>query len=383
MRMKIGIYGGTFNPIHCSHLETAKNVTEELCLDRLYLMIAADPPHKEVAGHVSARKRLKMAEMATRQEDRIIPSDMEIRRGGKSYTALTLQDFQRFNPGAELFLVVGSDMLKDLPNWFHVEEVLRLATVVSVPRIGFEQDDESHAERLRKEYHARVIRLRKQVRGISSTEIRERLFAGRPVSGLVAPEVEKYIYESGIYFPDSIRQMQRKCRESLNPRRYVHVASVMRRAAELAEKYDVDREKARIAALLHDCAKCMDKQTLFRLSGEEQFNPNVLHAFAGAIIAEKVYGVTDPDVLEAIRLHCTGDENMSRLSMLIYLADMTEQNRSFPAVSEIRAACDISLEKGMLTALRYTMGYLERMHYDIHPATIRALEFFEKKEEAH
>ena len=114
--MRIGILGGTFNPIHTAHVQMARIARDEAALDQVLLIVSADPPHKRVDGEVPASERYRLTQLALVGEERIVPSDLEILRGGKSYMLLTLQELNERYPGAELSLIVGSDMLSDLPN---------------------------------------------------------------------------------------------------------------------------------------------------------------------------------------------------------------------------------------------------------------------------
>ena len=189
--MRIGILGGTFNPIHNAHVQMARIARDEASLDRVLLMVAADPPHKQVDGAVPAIERYRLTKIALAGEERIVPSDLEIRRGGKSYTLLTLQQLRKENPGAELFLILGSDMLADLPNWYHPEEVLLLAGVLCVPRIGRNENDGKTAAMLKERYGARITMLSAKADMISSTEIRRRLLEGLPTEGWMPEAVEQ------------------------------------------------------------------------------------------------------------------------------------------------------------------------------------------------
>ena len=382
--MRIGIFGGTFNPIHQAHMETAIGAKNVLHLDRVLLMVAADPPHKRVAGAVSAEERYRMAKLAADGVDGVEACNLELRRSGKSYTVNTLQQLHEHLPEtAELFLIVGSDMLQDIPTWYCPDELLSLAAIAAVPREGYEQDDAAALENLKGKFpHANARILPLDPPKLSSTEVRDRLFRGLPVSGLLPAAVEDAVYETGIYFPDEIRKMQEKCRNALNiknNKRYLHTMAVVRRAAELAAIHGIDPEKARIAALLHDCAKCMDKALLEKLTEEHLGILPVLHAYAGARIAEREYGVTDSEILEAIRLHSTGDAEMRPLTMLIYLADLTEHTRTIPDLAALRNAADADLHIGMLTALHHTLQYLHSQGEAVHPATRRAMEWLEAK----
>ena len=334
--MRIGLLGGTFNPIHRAHVQMAEIARDEAELDRVLLMVAADPPHKRVDEDVPARVRYRLAQIAVEGLERIEASDQEMRRGGKSYTLFTLQELTAQYPDAEIFLIIGSDTLSDLPNWYHPEEVLRLAGVLCVPRVGIDQNDAATAQMLKERCGARVRLLSAKADVISSTEIRKRLLSGLPVEDMLLPAVAQAVYESGAYFSPEIRRMQEQCRAALSRERYSHVCGTMRAAAQLSVLWQQDAEKAQIAALLHDCAKCLHPLKQEVLSGDETGIAPVYHAFAGAVLAKTEYGITDETILRAIRLHTTGDWGMTDFDALVYVADLIEPTRDFSGVEEYR-----------------------------------------------
>ena len=377
--MRVGILGGTFNPIHSAHVQMARIARDEASLERVLLMVAADPPHKQVDGAVPAEERYRLTQIALLQEERIVPSDLEIRRGGKSYTLFTLQQLHAENPGAELFLIVGSDMLADLPNWYHPEEVLSLAGVLCVPRIGRNKNDDETAQMLMGRYGARVTMLSAKADMISSTEIRRRLLEGLPTEGWMPEAVEQAVYEGGEYFPPDVRALQQKCRAALNEQRYRHVCGTMRAAADLAALWRQDEKRARTAALLHDCAKCLDPVTQEVLSGDESGIRAVQHAFAGAVLAKTEYGVTDETILRAIRLHTTGDWGMSTFDALVYAADLIEPTRTFPGVEEYRSRLTADADAFLAFALDSEAERLTRKGRGMHPATARARAYYHEK----
>lgn len=155
--MRIGVLGGTFNPIHCAHIRTALAAKSALSLDRVLLMVAADPPHKQVAGAVPAQVRLHMTALAAEEYQGLEASALELHRAGKSYTADTLLSLHKQYPEDELFLLVGSDMLRDLPNWYRPDCICRLAVIAVVPRGGCDAEDADRAQLLMKEFGARVV----------------------------------------------------------------------------------------------------------------------------------------------------------------------------------------------------------------------------------
>lgn len=373
---RIGILGGTFNPIHNAHVQMAKIARDEAHLDRVLIMVAADPPHKSVAGSVPAEERLGLARLAVEEEARVEVSDLEIRRGGKSYTLLTLQQLKAEIPDAELFLILGSDMLGDLPNWYHPEEVLRLSSVLCVPRTGIEENDAETAAALARRYGAVITLLQGRADRIASTEIRDRMAAGLPTEGLMPEAVAQACYESGAYFRPEIRSLQRKLRAALTKKRYRHVCATMRAAAELAANWGQDAKRAQLAALLHDCAKCLPARTQEVFSGDESGIWRVHHAFAGAVVARTEYGVTDETILRAIRLHTTGDEGMTAFDAVIYAADIVEPTRAFSCVEEYREAAKQGPEPFMSFALERTICVIGEQGWPVHPATQRAAEYY-------
>ena len=377
--MRIGLLGGTFNPIHRAHVQMARIARDEAALDRVLLMVAADPPHKAVDEDVPAIVRFHLVQTALSGEERIEASDLEILRGGKSYTLLTLQELSKQYPEAQISIIIGSDTLSDLPNWYHPEEVLAMADVLCVPRVGIEQDDEKTARMLEERYGARVRLLSAKADVISSTEIRKRLLAGLPTEGLLPEPSEQAVYECGAYFPQAVRALLEMNRAALSPKRFSHVCGTMRAAARLAALWRQDAGKAQIAALLHDCAKCLDPLTQEVLSGDETGISPVYHAFAGAVLAKMEYGITDEAILRAIRLHTTGDWGMTDFDALIYAADLIEPMRTFPGVEEYRSRVTEDIDGFMRYALRRVAELVEKKSKRAHPASARAIAWYEEK----
>ena len=115
--MEIGLFGGSFNPIHNGHIDMARRVKEQFGLSRVLFMVAKDPPHKELLGNVPAEARLRMAEAALCGEEGLFASGMELERPGKSYTVDTVRALLAEMPDAKISLIVGEDMLQNLPSW--------------------------------------------------------------------------------------------------------------------------------------------------------------------------------------------------------------------------------------------------------------------------
>lgn len=189
---RIGVFGGTFDPPHVGHLVTAVNVRHALGLDVVLLVVANDPWQKSGERDVSpAADRLAMVTAAVGDVEGLEASDIELCRGGTSYTADTLAELRRAEPDAELFLVLGTDAAAGLPTWERVDEVRRDATVVVVTRPGAE-----HGEPPAGWSWISVETPRLEV---SSTDLRQRVVDGRPLDYLLTPPVIECIEARGLY----------------------------------------------------------------------------------------------------------------------------------------------------------------------------------------
>jgi nicotinate-nucleotide adenylyltransferase len=205
--VRIGVYGGTFDPPHRGHLAVACAARDRLALDRVELVPSHVPPHRRPTV-ASALDRLAMVALATAAERRLVASPREIRRGGVSYTVETLRELRAEAPSAELVLVLGADAYDDLPNWSRAEEIMRSAHLAVLPRpgsLGVAAARASDEPRLRAAGEApsagelAVYRVEMEPLPISSREIRRRIGAGEPVEGLVTPAVLGYIGRRGLY----------------------------------------------------------------------------------------------------------------------------------------------------------------------------------------
>lgn len=197
---RIGIYGGTFAPIHIGHVNAAKAFMDQMQLDYLFVIPAAIPPHKQIDGSDDPIHRLRMCELAFEGESGVIVSDMEIERGGVSYTVDTLRELSR--PNRRLFFLCGTDMVLTLDKWREPEEIFRLCYPTYVRR---ENDKLLENQIIEKnafyynKYGKIVRRIMTDSIELSSTEIRERVARGGDISKLVPPKVEEYIKEHGLY----------------------------------------------------------------------------------------------------------------------------------------------------------------------------------------
>lgn len=198
----IGVFGGSFDPVHLGHLVIAQDAAERLELSEVVFIPAAIPPHKQHLQQVDAEHRLNMLNLAVESDVRFSVSDLELQRGGVSYTIDTVRELNSIYPDARIVLIVGSDTLVDLHNWYKVDELLGLCEVATFLRPG-ESDLRQIAKKvaLGELHKQRLLEnlIDTHLIEISSSEIRMRIAEGLGIRYLVPPEVEMYIYEHGLY----------------------------------------------------------------------------------------------------------------------------------------------------------------------------------------
>jgi nicotinate-nucleotide adenylyltransferase len=188
---KIGLYGGSFNPIHLGHLLVAQAAREELALDQLFFIPAAQSPFKPDAILAPPQERLRLLRLALAGHPECAIDHQEIQRGGISYSILTVRDYARRHPGASLYYLIGADHAPQLPKWRDAEELAQYAQFVVIPRPG------TPVQPLPNPFHGRQLRgfpLR-----VSSSEIRERVRLGLPIELLVGATVAEAIHKNRLY----------------------------------------------------------------------------------------------------------------------------------------------------------------------------------------
>lgn len=360
--MRIGILGGSFNPPHNGHIYIAREVRRRFSLDRVLFMVAGDPPHKSIAFGVDAKERLELTRAALAGEEGLIACDDEIRRGGVSYMADTLMGL--YNGVDELYLIVGADMLKTLHQWSRPETIFALAGIMAVGRPDNAGDYEA-ARELRRRYGARIRMADFCGPDISSTEIRRRVNMAKGIAKLVPYGVMERIYAGLLYQSEDILSYERRLAEYTKPKRLAHSIGTMGYAVELAAIWGADGKKARIAGLLHDCAKLGDEDALrlakeygYTPNAEEQRAPGLLHGPLGAIRVQREFGIDDADVINAIGCHVFGRMNMTKLDKILYVADKAEYTRAYNGVDRLRERAESDLDGAVLMTMDNTIGNL-------------------------
>ncbi len=376
--MRIGIFGGSFDPIHNEHISLAKQAIDDLGLDKLLVIPAANPPHKPWRKLTSDEQRLELCRLAFASEEKIFVSDYEILSGGTSYTYLTLRHFKGLYPEAEFYLLVGTDMLRNFPYWKNPEEILGNCTLAVCARA----EDEDWATREQADFYGRFgknfIVLSYEGKDVSSTQIRVLAGAGFDISPYTAENCAEYIRANGLY-------KVKGGAEALalqKPGRQAHTLRVAKLAAERAAGLPILEKKAVQACLLHDCAKnlSMDDPLLKGFVAPNDCPPAVMHQYAGEYVARTALGVTDEEVLSAVACHTSGKENMSLLDKLVFLADLVEEGRSYAGVERLRRLFWEDIDKCLLQSLKETVEYLEASGQPVYQKTVAALQYCEKEQ---
>ena len=389
--MRIGVYGGTFNPIHRGHLTAARAAADALGLEKVLLIPDNLPPHKALpAGSATGEDRLEMCRLTAGEVPGMEVLDLELRRSGPSYTSDTLAELHAQYPDDELWLLVGSDMFLSLQEWHEPERILSLAGIAAFHRTRGDETERFAQQKANLEqiYGARVALLENpDVVEISSTELRVQLAQGRGRSFLTEA-VCGYVLRRGLYgthadlkhlTPEELRPI---ALSFLKPKRMPHVLGTEHEAAVLARRYGADVTSARIAALLHDCTKKLSMEEQLALCEQygialdelERKNLKLLHAKTGAAIARDLFGVSD-EIYWAIYRHTTGKADMTKLEKVIYLADYIEPSRDFPGVEKLRRAVHADLEHGLLMALEDSIEEMRQRGNPVHPNTVEARDY--------
>ena len=201
MHKKIGILGGTFNPVHTGHLLMAQTVRETCGLDRVLLMPCHTPPHKVCETLAPVADRLAMVRLAVADDPGLDVCTLETERGGVSYAVDTLAAFRAQNPACDPHFIIGMDSLRELHLWHRVEELLRICAFIVVERPGIDRPVFPDELRLPAPWPERLLAsvVRGRLCEVSSREIRMRVAENRPIRYLVMPAVEQYILRRGLY----------------------------------------------------------------------------------------------------------------------------------------------------------------------------------------
>ncbi len=398
--MRVGVLGGTFDPIHKGHLEMAKQALLRLNLDEVWIMPAGNPPHKsnfEISGRIL---RFEMCEVACKDESniKVIRSEFYALRSEPNYTYLSMEKFQKDYPGYEFYFLMGQDSIDYFDQWVEPQRILNACKIGVFLR---SESDASTKERclqkiesLNSLFSGEIIPIFYCPTAISSTEIRRMIENGvtdEELSQYVTKDVLSYIRGKGLYEAQKyfdVKEIKKHLEEKLKPSRYMHTLGVADTAASLAFHYHYNDKKAYMAGLLHDCAKYMSNEELLiycdsnglEITAGEKMAPHLLHSKAGAYMAKEAYHIEDEDVLHAILVHTTGCPNMSLLDKIIFVSDYIEPNRDkAKRLTEIRQMSFLNLDFAILMILEDTMDYILGNNQYLDATTKETYEYYVKE----
>ncbi len=383
---KIGILGGTFNPVHIGHIGAAKLAAQRLGLSKLIFIPNFTPPHKELPEETaSPEMRLEMLRLAVGDNREAEVSDIEIRRGGVSYTADTIELLKEQYPGAEFWLLLGNDMLSSFERWHRFEWLCENVSLCALSRYEAGEKLKEAAARLTKEHGIRIEFARNETTEISSTDIREML-KKRDGRRFLPPGVYDYLVKNRLYgVKPEFDWLREKAIEMLEPKRVSHVMGCESEAVALAKRWNVGEDDARCAAILHDITKKLDLNEQLIICGKygimtdavEMREVKLLHSKTGAALAGDIFGMSE-EVCDAIKWHTTGKADMSLLEKVIYLADYIEPGRRFDGVEALRELSYRDLDAAMLLGLEMSAAEIRERGKAVHHNTLSAIEYLKR-----
>ncbi|MDR1299859.1 MAG: nicotinate (nicotinamide) nucleotide adenylyltransferase [Oscillospiraceae bacterium] len=378
------MYGGSFNPPHIGHAAFAAAAYGRLKLDRLYIVPAGNPPHKELPeGSPDGETRVELAKLAFGGVPRAEISDFETGRECASYTADTVRRYSEMYPTAAMYLITGADMFVTLPEWKDSGAILREV----IPAVGSRGSGDARiiretADSLRRQYGVISEIIAFEPIEISSSYLRRALADGGGREYLDERVYARIIKDRLYGARPDLEWLRERAYGMLDEARVPHVAGCEGEAAKLARRWGADARSAREAAILHDITKRLDTAGQAQLCERygitaddiETDNPRMLHAKTGAAVARDVFGARD-DVYGAIMWHTTGREDMSLLEKVIYIADYIEPTRDFENVDRLRELAYIDLDAAVAYGLELSVADLASRGMTPHPHSLGALQF--------
>lgn len=380
--MKIGIFGGTFNPPHKGHIFTAQKIVENGLADKVLFMVTATPPHKAYVG-TSQEHRFNMTKAALDGE-RLIACDFEIKKGGKSYSYETLCEMKKQNPHDEIKFIMGADMFMNLPDWYEADKLRKEFSFILVDRAEAFKNPvfKEFKEKQINEFNMNVEILEIRTPDISSTDIRERVKKDENISDLVEEKVEEYITQNNLYKEETDSEIIIKTiKNRLSEKRFKHCENVAGEAVKLAKIYGADEEKAYLAGYAHDIAKEMTLEQMNELTLHLTLDDHIrsskalLHALAGACYLKKTFDISE-DIYNACFYHTMGRPDMTVLEKVIFMADYIEPSREFDGIEEIRELAYKDIDKAIVKAIDSTLKYLIETNKKIYYKTVLTRNFY-------
>lgn len=369
--MKIILFGGAFNPVHNEHVAMLKAAVSRLSADKVIVMPTAVSPHKSGQITASPQARLDMCRLAFGGFAEI--SGFEVEKGGASYSYVTCEYLKHEHPDDEIYFLMGADMFAYFPEWVYPERILKCVKLAVCAREGSADINRAQAK-FEDMYGERAFVVGYKGAAVSSTRVRVAAALGADISQYVPEAVAKYIKENGLYLMPELARAQKL----LTPERAAHTLRVAFMAAENCRRFNIPEKKAVTAAALHDAAKYvkLSDKMLKGFVPPKDVPESVMHQYTGAYLAEHEFGVTDEDILNAIRYHTSGRAGMSELEKLICFSDMLEEGRDYDGVERLRRLFYKDIDECAEQSLEEELEHLEKSGKKVYPLTRQAYEYF-------
>ena len=366
--MKIAIFGGSFDPPHLGHVNIALCALRQFDLDRIILVPTGATYNKKNAS-VSASSRFEMCRIVAEKYGFEL-SDAEISKEGFSYTADTLEYFKNLYPDDKLYFILGGDSLDYIETWKNPEKIFSLCTIILAARKGYTDK----AGYLKEKFGAKILKLDFENYDVSSSHIRKSIKHAASDFSDVDSEVAQYIMKNNLYTYDT-EYLKSRIKPILKPERYEHSLGVMELSEKLALHYGADPLKAKVAGLLHDCAKNLDFDKMreyMMLAGDIDdivlSSKGLWHAPASAQYAKEHFDIDD-EIFEAVFYHTIGKPDMNLLCKIVFLADVLEPGRDseFEWSHPLRNQVFEDIDKTLLDVLDITIISLIERGMVMHP----------------
>lgn len=356
---RIGIMGGTFDPIHYGHLMLAEQIRTSFHLDQVLFIPVGKAPHKDSNETANKTNRFEMTKLAIQSNPYFLVSDIEINKKGVTYTIDTIKTIKaKLKPEDSLYFITGADALLLLESWKDYADLIKRVNFIGATRPGVNTDALSaKIDSLKLRFNVQIELCFIPALAISSTEIRERVDQEKSIKYLLPESVETYIHDHFLYKTHHPRfsELFDYLKNHLTPKRFKHSVETAHLSRKLAIHYGADPVKAEFAGLCHDLAKELKSKKMvdyietFEIYKDPSIMaiPNLAHGEVGAGILKNTFGIHDDEILNPIRWHTYGHVDMSLLSKIVYIADVIEQSRTFDGVDVIRKLAFLSLDEAI------------------------------------
>ncbi|MBR6872239.1 MAG: nicotinate-nucleotide adenylyltransferase [Ruminococcus sp.] len=362
----IGLFGGTFDPVHLGHRHILEAAISSVGLDKVYVMPAKIPPHKAASGLTTENDRFEMCCLAFEDIPKVEVSDHELRQEGKSYSYYTVKYLKELFPDSTLYFIMGSDQLLSFNEWYRYEDIISMANIIAISR-----EDDLDGARLAElsasltSEEDKITVLNVKPFPVSSTLIRDMIKNGLDCSCYLDKKVLDYIKSNELYSgKKKFQDYKNFIKSHLSKKRAQHSFNVAEAAVKLARQYGADEDKAYLAGLLHDVCKELPpaeqleyvNRSDLDVSEVEKGTVALYHAIAGSVFVKEHFGIQNEEIIRAIRYHTVACGNMDKLSQIIYLADLISEDRDYKDVKKMRKYAEQGLEKAMLEALKFSIA---------------------------